>query len=227
MRLRIPAVLSLTALLFAAAGAASRPVSADAEAKIRPALRQAMREASGRGAALRVWVYFKDTDGAPGAATAAALAEAEAGFQARSLARRAKARPGARLVDELDLPVAPAFRARARALSSGIRAESRWLNAVSVEAAPGQIPALARLDCVARLDLVPGFQPEDISSRNPGKLLRTPNLSAPGNDCHSLLHRGSEIRRELHVGDPTLHAFFGLCSETRFEFCIDVFYLRN
>jgi subtilisin family serine protease len=209
MKLKIPAVLSLIALLLAAAGAspghASGSLAAADAAKILPGLRQAMGQAHGADRSLPVWVYFRDKDLAPGAAMSRALDAARSELKARSLTRRAKARPAESLVDEQDLPVAPSYAARARALSSRIRAESRWLNAVSVEAAPAQIAALSRLDCVASLDLVRGFKKEDpsiLEAMEERAEQAEPRDSNPGLKAFY----GAAYRQVAMMGVPEMHA---------------------
>ncbi len=151
-------ISSSLGLLFLVLAAAPRSSPAGSEDKVRPALGLAMREAPLRCQTVRVWVYFKDKGVGDAAALRRALAEARAGLRARSLQRRAKTRSAETLVDERDLPVAPSYAAQVQALSTEVRAVSRWLNAVSVEATPAQVRALAGLDCVASLDLVRSFR---------------------------------------------------------------------
>lgn len=151
-------LLSAAGLLLFILAATPRPSPAGSDNKVRPALGLALREAPAGGPAIRVWVYFKDKGVGDAAALQLALAETRAGMRARSLQRRAKTRPSGALVDEMDLPVAPSYTAEVQAQTPEIRAVSRWLNAVSVEATPAQVRALAGLDCVASLDLVRSFR---------------------------------------------------------------------
>ncbi|MCX6559472.1 MAG: S8 family serine peptidase [Candidatus Aminicenantes bacterium] len=193
-------VLILAALLLQS----PHPSPADPEAKIRPALGLAMREAPDSAATLHVWVNFKDKGIADGTALRQALAVTRTGLRAHSLQRRAKSLPLDALVDEQDLPVSPDYALRARALSSGVRAVSRWLNAVSVEATPAQVQALAGLDCVASLDVVHGFKREEplIIEREIG------DLAAAGPDPIPGLKPfyGGAYRQVGMMGVPELHA---------------------
>ena len=71
----------------------------------------------------------------------------------RALARRAKRRTDAGLVDARDLPVDPARVQAILATGAHFRAQSRWMNAVSVDATP------AELRRIAKLPFVKSFQP--------------------------------------------------------------------
>lgn len=93
------------------------------------------------------WVFL---DARPAAGREAELADARERLGARTLARRAKgtARP---LVDERDRPLDAAALAAVRAAGATVRVESRWLNAVSVEADAATLEALRGLDGVRAL----------------------------------------------------------------------------
>lgn len=95
---------------------------------------------------LTVWVYFTDK-GAETSADASPVSP-------RAASRRT--RRGMASVSRAfeDRALAPAYVAGVRALVSRVRHTTRWLNAVSVEATPSQIDALAALPFVARLDVV-------------------------------------------------------------------------
>jgi subtilisin family serine protease len=92
-------------------------------------------------AAIMVWVFL---DAKP-----AELAPIELGERARARLRRAGAPPS-----QHDQPVAPADVSAIAALVTRVRMQSRWLNAVSVEATPEQIASLARLPRVRALERV-------------------------------------------------------------------------
>lgn len=205
MKPKFHAALGLAVLLLSAAGAAPNLAHAAAEAKIRPDLRLALVAAEDAAGCLPVWVYFRDKDVAPGVAMSRALAAARSELRTRSLARRAKTRPAEGLIDEQDLPVAPSYAAKAGALSSGLRAESRWLNAVSVEATPAQISALARLDFVASLDLVRGFKRDDPSTIE--ALEEEVELAqAPYPNPGLKAFYGAAYRQVAMMGVPEMHA---------------------
>ena len=145
-------VLVLAAVFLCAAGS----LFAADPAEITPRLRSAAAALEGTHQAdpIPVWVYFRDK-GLEDSELGAALAAAEAELSQRALQRRGRlASPGEALVDWADLPVNPGYLARVEALGAVARRQSRWLNAASFLAPPEILPALARLDCVVRLDLV-------------------------------------------------------------------------
>jgi subtilisin family serine protease len=143
---------------------AQMPTGTNPEAKIGQALRDALPTVARSGEALPVWVYFRDKGEAGQASIRKALGEAKRTLQARCLWRRSKVRSDAGLVDYEDLPLFPPYTAQVKSLNVKVRAVSRWLNAVSVEAYPEQIQALAGLDCVKALGIVKSFKREDGSS---------------------------------------------------------------
>jgi len=101
-----------------------------------------------------VWVFFKDK-GVSGDALDKALDQAENNLLPRAARRRAKvAPPQGRLVDEADLAVNPEYLAQARSTGATPRQTSRWLNAASYRVTGIQAQQLARLECVAGMDLV-------------------------------------------------------------------------
>jgi len=101
-----------------------------------------------------VWVFFTDK-GLSGDALSEALAAAEADLNVRAARRRAKVMsPPDRLVDETDLAVHPNYLASALATGAAPRQTSRWLNAASYQVTRDEALRLARLDCVAGMDLV-------------------------------------------------------------------------
>lgn len=112
-------------------------------------------------ATIATWVIFKSKDGA----TPAALVRAEAELTPHARARRARNLGAGPLVDAYDVPVDAAAIDAVRASGARVRHVSRWMNAVSVDATPAEIHALASLSSVARLDAVhagrsPKPQPE-------------------------------------------------------------------
>ena len=100
-----------------------------------------------------------------------AIALADTPLTERALARRAlRARDGAEgaegLVGTRDLPIAAERVAAIRATGARIRATSRWLNAVSVEATDAQLRAIARLPFVMRLAPVRPSSRVDLGPEN-------------------------------------------------------------
>lgn len=98
------------------------------------------------------WVFFDDKDVAT-AALPAALVERGRELAPRALARRQRVRGDAG-VDARDLPIAEVHLEGVRALGLSIRATSRWLNAVSVEASAADRARLAALPGVTRVSPV-------------------------------------------------------------------------
>ncbi len=96
-----------------------------------------------------VWVTFVDRGLPSAAATQAALAAVDATLGERARARRTQL--GALELSAADLPVHAAYVARVQAMGARLRVESRWLNAVSVNADPATLERLASAPFVARL----------------------------------------------------------------------------
>jgi len=145
----------LVLILFALA---PRPLKPDFQNKISAGLLGAMAEAQATGGKLHVWVYFRDKGERGGAGLQGALAEARQSLGIRCQWRRSKVRPATNLVDYEDLPLSPSYAEQVRTRVPKVRAVSRWLNALSVEAGPDEVRALAELDCVACLDVVRSFK---------------------------------------------------------------------
>ena len=95
-----------------------------------------------RGA--RHWVFFADR-GMTRSEEVAAIADVRDRLPARALRRRAKV--GAAL-NANDLPVSPSYVAAVTAAGARVETKSRWLNAVSVQADPEGLAALAALPFV-------------------------------------------------------------------------------
>ena len=137
-------------LLLAFAVAAAVPALLRATPEGAAARRSAWLDVAARQARatdrLAVWVYFTDK----GAETSAGVSP----VSPRAASRRTqRGMPTAtRAFDDRALD--PRYVAGVGALVSRVRHASRWLNAMSVEATPSQIDALAALPFVARLDVV-------------------------------------------------------------------------
>ncbi|MBI4417184.1 MAG: S8 family peptidase [Ignavibacteriales bacterium] len=96
------------------------------------------------------WVFLKNRSGV------SAPAPGELGITDRAIHRRSKVLPSARLIDELDLPPPQSFLNELKSAGIQIRAVSRWLNAVSVDARQEQLEAVRKLASVDRIEPV-GF----------------------------------------------------------------------
>lgn len=96
----------------------------------------------------RVWVFFNDKAIRTDAQRAEALRQVAAAFSPRAIERRQlrRTRPG--LFDDADLPLASTYVGAVRATGARLRTQSRWLNAVSIEADAAQVRAVAALNCV-------------------------------------------------------------------------------
>lgn len=136
-----------------------------------PQLDRAMLAAPS-GTTVPTWVIFNSK-----LVTPAALSAADAALTSHARARRERNLGAGHLVDAYDVPVSTAAIDAVRNSGAHVRQVSRWLNAVSVDATPDQIAAIAALPSVARLDVVhagrpPEPQPE--TSTPPREALRTP-----------------------------------------------------
>lgn len=119
-----------------------------------PLVRESLRRL-GPGEAVPVWIFFRDKGFQTAGEREFRTSQLLGSLGERCLRRRAKARGmfGA-LVDEEDLPLHAPYLQKVRALARRVRVESRWLNAVSVEATAAQAEALAGLDFVTAVKLV-------------------------------------------------------------------------
>jgi serine protease AprX len=113
----------------------------------------------------RVWIQFRDRE------TTLLPADPQVlGITERALARRAKVLPRDHLVDALDLPPPSQYLQAIQSTGVTIRAVSRWLNAVSVEATPEQ---LARC---SELPFVKSLQPVGVFSKKRPEVVELPTL---------------------------------------------------
>lgn len=152
-------------LVFAAAAFLSgHGLERSGASKIAPDLREKLTAAAAEGKTLNVWVYFRDK-GLDGAGEIKrAMASAQALMDARALRRRAKTMDPSALVQYEDLPLARVHTEAVRTRAIRVRAESRWLNAVSVEARPEQVRSLAELDGVREITVVAGFRRDEAAA---------------------------------------------------------------
>lgn len=101
----------------------------------------------------RVWVRLHDKGpaSAGGAALQAAVEELERTWPARSKARRVLRRTDPGIFDQRDLPLHRPYVDAVGAAGGRIHVESRWLNAISIDADPAVLDRVVRLPCVAGL----------------------------------------------------------------------------
>lgn len=179
---------SLTALLLSVALGSAGVVATAGAATVAPELPALL--ATGPQV---VWVFLADK----GETDATAPRDAEARLSDRCLARRARAGlPGA---DWIDLPNAPAYLETLRAAGFTIRAESRWLAAVSVRADQAGLARLAALPFVLRLDPVRAAAPhEPVLGPAPGRRARAGDREDP-------LDYGGSLTELAQVNVPPVH----------------------
>jgi serine protease AprX len=111
--------------------------------------------------AVPVWIYFTDKGLAGALSLSAALTQVKRELDAHCLWRRSKVLPPDSLTSREDLPLSPGYVDAIRRLAVRIRAQSRWLNAVSAEVRPFDISKIVRLRYVRKLDLVQSFTRHD------------------------------------------------------------------
>jgi len=146
----------------------------------------------------KVWVYFRDKGIADSDALAAALAARQKELSARALWRRAKVCDGP-LVDAQDLAVCTAYKNAVLPLCTRHRADSRALNAISVEAPVAKIDAIAALDCVVRVDLVVAFH------RNNPVPVAPPPTARQGTQGSRALNYGDSWTQLDQINVPAVH----------------------
>ncbi len=149
MQLRLAVLTLVPCLCF---GAAADPQEAGTvRAKLHPHMRSLLAE---HGPAAKGWVFFADKGIESEGAHREALARARAELSPRTLERRRARRVATGLVDDHDLPVAPAYVERVLATGAELAVTSAWLNAVSVRGTLEQFEAIAALPFVARVEPV-------------------------------------------------------------------------
>ncbi len=152
--------LLMFCLLLAAltAGPAATKAEAPLGAALARALADPQRPQHREDGTLTVWVRFGDR-GAPAGGLAAAIDARKQKLPERTLQRRARVRPrGEPLVDASDLPPSAAYVEAVAQTGARVRRESRWLNAVSVDATEAQIAAIRALPFVRGVDLLARFR---------------------------------------------------------------------
>jgi subtilisin family serine protease len=145
-----------------------------------------------------VWVFFRDK-GAQARGASARLP-----ITPRALSRRSlrAAQPGA---GAIDLPLDRGYVDAVARTVIRIRQESRWFNAVSVEATEAQVRALEALPFVARLDVVRRYR------RGPSE--KVTDLPAPARASSAVdrpralvLDYGTSLGQLRQIGVPEVHA---------------------
>jgi serine protease AprX len=145
-----------------------------------------------------VWVYFRDKGPSAARASSIRLPLTPRALSRRSL--RATARPPA----ALDLPLDRSYVDAVSRTVVRVRQESRWFNAVSVEATAAQVRALEALPFVERLDVVRRYR------RGPSeKVAALPaparSSSAPNRPRALVLDYGTSLNQVQQIGVPAVH----------------------
>jgi serine protease AprX len=155
---------------------------------------------AGDAASARLWIYFKDKGPASASERDEALALARRDLNARCAWRRGKVRDQARLVDEADLALSPAYLKKVGGQVTKVRALSRWLNAASVEATGRQLRALEQNAFIRSIDLVASFKrdeslPSAAATSSPARAFEQ-DIRTDYGPSHAQLEQ---------IGVPTLH----------------------
>jgi subtilisin family serine protease len=160
--------------------------------RVSPALGTALRSAA-PGEPLLVWVYLRDKNGS----------EASGGPSARALERRnRRGRLGASSSYE-DLAVPERYVEAIAERVHRVRHISRWLNAVSVQADPGEIEALSGLSFVSRLDVVRGYRRREETLTS--TVSRAPGEGVAGSSL-DVIDYGTSFDQLEQIRVPEVHA---------------------
>ncbi len=149
------------ALLVLAGGAGAGPTTGPIAGpgpvasydKVHPLVWSRLAAADGTA---KVWVYFADKGLRTPGELGAALAQVEAGYHPRAIARRRLRRTDPGLFDARDIPLHAPYVEAVLGTRAARRVESRWLNAMSVRATREQVEALAALPFITRIEPVLG-----------------------------------------------------------------------
>lgn len=144
-----------------------------------------------------VWVYFRDKGAAPRAVSLLSVTP-------RALSRRSlRAAAGRSAPTALDLPLDRGYVDAVSRSVVRVRQESRWFNAVSVEATEAQVRALEALPFVERLDVVrryrrgPGEKVTDLPAEARSSVLQRPRAL--------VLDYGTSLGQVRQIGVPAVH----------------------
>jgi len=167
-------MLPLRSLCLVACCLALTSPSLAATAELGPDVHRRLAETN---APVKVWVFFADKGFSSPVAEQEALLLVEQSLPSRTMLRRSRRRSNPGLVDARDLPVSSAYTADVAAVAGTIHAQSRWLNAVSVDVDEGQLADLLALPFVRRVQLVGRSVGTELAS---GAVAPRPFSKAPG-----------------------------------------------
>ena len=210
--IRGPALIGLLVILIVLGAVFGRAAAAPAgdEPVLAPRVAAAMAEPGGparlEDGRLRVWVWFRDK-GLSGRALTAALDRAQADLGEKVLRRRAKMSRvrGERVADMADLPLHPDHLAAAAATGAELRRESRWLNAASFDATPGQVRSLSALPAVRRVTLVRRGAPRASAAGRAAERPAAGGIGASAPAAASIDY-GSSFEELEQINVPAVHA---------------------
>lgn len=191
-------ILVFLALISIAGG---QSAASPAAGVVTPWLETAMRQ-SRPDARHLVWVYFRDKGpvAEPGAQAAGDP------ISARALRRRAARGAAATVGGFEDRPLSTAYVGHVSRIVSRIRHQSRWLNAVSVEATPAQVTVLAALPFVERVDVVRRYRRSRDEVVEPIEPRAGPRATHAGDDpAPEGLDYGFSLEQVAQIGVPELH----------------------
>ena len=145
-----------------------------------------------------VWVYFRDK-GAQARAASPRLP-----ITPRALSRRSLRAAGQPATGAIDLPLDRGYVDAVARSVVRIRQESRWFNAVSVEATAAQVRALEGLPFVGALDVVRRYRrgPSERVSDAPASASAS---AAPGRPRALVLDYGTSLGQVRQIGVPAVH----------------------
>ena len=142
-----------------------------------------------------VWVYFADKGYPDADAERAAIEGLASTYNQRAVQRRMLRRTAPGLFDARDLPVDAGYRGAVEALGAEVRVESRWLNAVSIEADAAERDAIAALPFVAKVE--PVMRGRRVEPEEPGE---------PFGGVGTRSFYGYADEQLAQIGLPELHA---------------------
>ncbi len=147
---------------------------------------------------LAVWIYF--TDKGPETRAADGVSPSS-----RALARRARRGTPTDTTAFEDRPVATGYVLHVSRLVTRLRHESRWLNAVSVEASAAEIAAVSALPFVSRLDVVRRYR--QVRDEHVDPLPASGRTGLRGRDAaDEPLDYGTGLDQVRQLRVPELHA---------------------
>jgi serine protease AprX len=140
--------IPLLSILLVIGSGQLHPEEVESRAIISDRLIQVMKKAH-PGETFKVWVFFTDKS------------QEEAKLSRRCQKRRIL-RGTKPIVDSTDLPLRGEYISQVLNSGAKLRAKSRWLNAISLQASLGEIRQISLLPFVERLDMVNGFKRREV-----------------------------------------------------------------